>query len=126
MMTKHKLAAILTEIKIFDRGFKISGPVTVQDDQDVTSGWHVQVCYYEPDVNNPDGDAELQESRAWFIPESASETDVVDTAFAAVMRSYDHVVKEHFTYKGKRVFSPHFTMEERLAMAAHQEAEIKK
>lgn len=128
MMTKHRLCQILADIQIFDRMFEVTGPVEIQpsgvttEDSDVTSGWHIQVCYHEPDIYKPDGDAQLQKSRPWFIGEGASESDVVDTAFAAVMRSYDHVVKEHFTYKGKRVFSPHFTVEERLAMAVHQEA----
>jgi len=117
MMTKQRLCAILAEIKIFDRTFKVTGPVTVQDDEDVTCGWHVQICYFEPDISKPNGDAELQESRPWFIAESASDTEVVHTVFAAVMRSYDHVVQEHFTYKGKRVYSPHFALEQRLKMA---------
>lgn len=117
MITRERLAAILTDIKIFDRSFKITGPVTVQDDENVTCGWHVQVCYFEPDIYKPDGDAQLQESRPWFIWEGASESEIVHTVFAAVMRSYDHVVQEHFTYKGKRVYSPHFAVEQRLKMA---------
>lgn len=126
-MTEHRLAAILTDIKIFDRTFKITPVVChAPNDEEVTAGWHVQVCYFEPDIYKPDGDAVLQESRPWFISEAATESEVIDTMFAAVMRSYDHVVKEHFTYKGKRVFSPHFTIEERLAMAAHQEHEAQK
>lgn len=117
MMTKQRLAAILAEIRIFDRTFKITGPVTVQDTEDVMCGWHVQVQYYEPDIYKPDGDQQLQESRPWFIWEGASESEVVHTVFAAVMRSYDHVVQEHFTYKDKRVYSPHFAIEQRLKMA---------
>jgi hypothetical protein len=117
MMTKRRLCKILADIQIFDRLFEVTGPVTVQDDEGVTNGWHVQVCYYEPDVLKPNGNMELQKSRTWFIWEGASESEVVDTAFAAVMRSYDHVVQEHFTYKGKRIFSPHFTVGQRLSMA---------
>lgn len=37
------------------------------------------------------------------------------------MRSYDHVVQEHFTYFGRRVYSPHFPIESRMDMAARHE-----
>jgi hypothetical protein len=104
---KHEvLLAILADIKILDRLF-IATPTR--------NGWHLQVTYNEADIDT--GKLEQQYSRKWFIADEATESDVVDTAFAAVMRSYDHVVQEHFTYKGKRVFSPHFTIEQRLAMA---------
>lgn len=121
-MNRQELEAILADIKIFDRKFIVT-PVTVYPWSEATHelrpvlvlGWHLQVCYDEPDVDT--GKVELQKSREWFVSETATETDVVDTAFAAVMRSYDHVVKEHFTYKGLRIYSPHFTIAQRLAMA---------
>jgi hypothetical protein len=105
-MTHEALFAILDNIKILDRRF-IATPTS--------HGWHLQVTYNETDIDT--GKLEQQCSRKWFISDEATESDVVDTAFAAVMRSYDHVVQEHFTYKGKRVFSPHFTIGQRLAMA---------
>ncbi len=115
MMTALQLETILANIKIFDRTFKIVSAVAGSG-PDKIFGWHVQVCYDEPDIET--GTIGRQESRPWFIAESTGESEIVDTVFAAVMRSYDHVVKEHFTYKGKRVFSPHFTISQRLAMAA--------
>jgi hypothetical protein len=113
-MHEDRLRRILDDVKIFDRTFKIT-PVTVLDHGEASFGMHLQVCYDEPDILT--GKIERQESRPWFISETAGESEVVDTVFACVMRSYDHVVKEHFTYKGKRVFSPHFTIAQRLKMA---------
>lgn len=113
-MKHEQLLAILADIKILDRKF-IATPWTGSVGVHASCGWHLQVTYSEIDIDT--GKLEQQYSRKWFISDEATESDVVDTAFAAVMRSYDHVVQEHFTYKGKRVFSPHFTIGQRLAMA---------
>jgi len=109
-MKHEELLTILGNIKILDRLF-----VTTPTNR----GWHLQVTYNEADVDT--GMIEQQYSRKWFVADDATESDVVDTAFAAVMRSYDHVVQEHFLYKGKRIFSPHFSVEQRLTMAAQHQ-----
>jgi len=109
-MTLEVLRKILANIEIFDRKFEVM-PISLEFD----SGWYLQVTYNEPDVDT--GRVELQKSRKWVIEPGATETDVVHTAFAAVMRSYDHVVQEHFMYKGKRIYSPHFSVEDRLKIA---------
>lgn len=113
-MNIEQVRAILADIQIFDRTFKLT-PFADHAGDEVVHGWHLQVCYFEPDIET--GKVELQESRQWPITDTMDETAIVDTVFAAVMRSYDHVVKEHFTYKGERVFSPHFTIKQRLSMA---------
>lgn len=114
MMTQENLQTILTNIAIFDRSFQITNVWTGEAPTD-RCGWHLQVTYWEKDILT--GKDELQKSRKWLISKEDTETDVVATVFAAVMRSYDHVVQEHFTYKGKRVFSPHFDINGRLALA---------
>jgi len=110
-MTIEKLQTILSNIKCFDRNFKVSEVVIGHD-----LGWHLQVTYFEADIHT--GKEELQKSRKWLISDNDTESDVVHTAFAAVMRSYDHVVQEHFTYYGRRVYSPHFDIAARMEMAA--------
>lgn len=114
MMTTDQLQTILTDIKIFDRSFQITNVWTGEAPTD-RCGWHLQVTYWEKDIHT--GRDELQKSRKWLISKEDTETDVVATVFAAVMRSYDHVVQEHFTYKGRRVFSPHFDINGRLSLA---------
>jgi hypothetical protein len=109
-MTLDEMETILSNIQIFDRKFEIQ-PLIINAEL----GWAIQVTYTEPDIDT--GKLELQKSRRWVIEPNATESDVVHTAFAAVMRSYDHVVQEHFMYKGKRVYSPHFAIEARLKMA---------
>jgi hypothetical protein len=101
LMTKEHLCRIIADISIFDRCFEIN------DCAD--GGWYVQVTYYEADVDT--GATALQKSRKWLVEPSATESDVVRTAYAAVTRSYAHVVSEHFTYRGKRVFGPHVAID---------------
>lgn len=128
-MLTNEVRAILDDIKIFDRTFKLTPVETnesmMQSPYHKQYGWHMQVCYDEADIETgkiETGKIERQESRRWFLSAQMTESEIVDTAFAAVMRSYDHVVQEHFTYKGKRVFSPHFTIDVRMRMAdEHQD-----
>jgi hypothetical protein len=109
-MTNEQLQEILSNISILDRKL-VAHEVVIGHNL----GWHLQVQYMEADIFT--GKLELQKSRKWLIEHDATESDVVETAFSAIMRSYDHVVKEHFLYKGKRVYSPHFDIADRLKMA---------
>jgi hypothetical protein len=38
-------------------------------------------------------------------------SEIVQTAFKAVMTSQEHIAREFFTYRGKQVFGPHFDVE---------------
>lgn len=116
-MTTKDIEDIVSQIEIFDRKFEIKAIHVPMGNINtpIVVGWYLQVTYFEPDVDT--GKVELQKSRKWLIELDASETDVVHTAFSAVMRSYDHVVQEHFMYKGKRIYSPHFSVEDRLKIA---------
>lgn len=114
-MTGKLLREVLDNIKVFDRRFEIREVQVLEDGIVNEHGFLVRVAYEEADIYT--GKVETQRSREWYVPGGSSESEVVHTAFAAVMRSYDHVVQEHFTYKGKRVYSPHFDIEARLKMA---------
>lgn len=111
-MTIQQLRQILDQIQIFDRTFEA---IHLKDEFLL-----FRVTYNEPDIDT--GVIERQCSRWWPIADDATETDIVETAFLAVMRSYDHVVKEHFLYRGRRVYSPHFSIEARIEMCDSQKA----
>jgi len=106
-MSRERLQTILDRIKCLDRQFVL---------HEQGDNFTVCVTYWENNVDT--GHHEKQESRRWLIKHNACETEIVDTAFACVMRSYDHVVQEHFMYDGYRVFSPHFDLQQRIEMAA--------
>lgn len=77
-------------------------------------GFLLQVEYLEPDVQHPDAGPVLQRGRKWYVSSFSTPTEVVETAWAAVQRSVLHQAAEHFTYKGRRIYSRHFAVNARL------------
>lgn len=53
-----------------------------------------------------------QEGRKWFIPSDAKRSFVIQTAFKAVATWQEHEAREHFKYKGARIYGPHFKVDE--------------
>lgn len=105
-----ELSEIISQIECLDRKFVV---------EPLTDGlFTVHVEYLERDVEKgATSEPELQKSRRWIIDVDDDEDAIVNTCFACVMRSYDHVVQEHFRYQGARVFSPHFEIHDRLQLA---------
>ena len=104
-LTFEEVKAIVDRIQFMDRTFRL----LVKD-----NGFLLQVQYMEEDVET--GKMELQSARKWYVSPFFTETEVVETAFAACRRSMDHVLKEHFLYQGRRVYSPHFHIQARMDM----------
>lgn len=79
----------------------------------------LQVRYLEADVDgdprNPE-DLEIQHGRKWVVSRHATPSELVQTAFKAVMTSMEHQAREHFLYRGARVFGPHFDVEKLVAL----------
>lgn len=106
--TLADIKAIISQISFMDRTFRIL---------EKGDGFLLQLQYYEADIENPTGPPLLQRARKWYISPWMTETEIVETAFAACRRSMDHMLKEHFTYQGQRVYSPHFDIKARLDLA---------
>ena len=101
--TIEEVKAIVEGVQFMDRTFRVLPK---------GDGYLLQLQYMEADIHT--GKEELQSSRKWYISPYATESEIVETAFACVQRSMLHVIGEHFLYKGRRVYSPHFLIEERL------------
>jgi hypothetical protein len=69
----------------------------------------LRLHYREADIDT--GVEEWQVSRPWLIDLGCTPSDLVRTAFKAVMTSMEHRAREGFTYKGVRVFGPHFDVD---------------
>ena len=70
---------------------------------------YLQASYHEPDVVT--GKVELQQTRKWILSEHMTKSEIVQTAFKACLTSMEHRTREHFLYKGERVYSPHYDVE---------------
>jgi hypothetical protein len=76
----------------------------------------LQVRYLESDVEGDPSTLEIQHGRKWVVSRHATPSELVQTAFKAVMTSMEHQAREHFTYRGARVFGPHFDVEQLVAL----------
>ncbi len=109
MKTRDEIQKIIDRIEFMDREFRLL---------DKGDGFLLQVTYVEADIDT--GVPEEQRARKWYISPHMTETEIVETAFAACQRSMMHVVGEHFLYLGKRVYSPHFEIDARLELCIHE------
>lgn len=100
-----EVKSIVAGIKFMDRTFRV---------EPMGGGFFLQVQYMEADIET--GAVERQNARKWYISAHSTETEIVETAFKACRTSMEHVLKEHFTYLGRRVYSPHFEIQARLEL----------
>lgn len=84
---------------------------------DKGEGFLLQLVYPEADIYS--GHVEQQNARKWYISPFATETEIVESAYTAVLRSLRHRLGEAFTYQGRRVYSPHLSIVDRWRMADH-------
>jgi hypothetical protein len=50
----------------------------------------------------------IQRGRKWMLSEHMTRNEIVQTCFLAVMTAVEHEVREHFKYRGRKIFNPHF------------------
>ena len=56
----------------------------------------------------------LRSGRKWYISPHATKSEVIRTAFKAVLTCEEHETREQFKYNGHAVFSPHIDVDELL------------
>jgi hypothetical protein len=62
-------------------------------------------------VKLTDDDGTPWTGRKWFISQHSTRSEVVQTAFKAVITAEEHEIRETFKYRGKAVFGPHFDVD---------------
>ena len=70
----------------------------------------LQMNYTEADISWPKA-RKTQTTRKWLISRHSTRSEVVQTALKCLLTSLEHQGREHFHYKGKRVFGPHIDIE---------------
>jgi hypothetical protein len=106
-LTLTDIQEALKNVKFMDREFH----AMTKDD-----GFLIQMSYMEPDVEKPGSEPMLQKTRKWYVSAYMTESEFVETCWAMVCRSQLHVASEHFTYKGRRVYSQHFDVNARIRL----------
>ena len=100
-MTPSEAAATLTEVAY--RGWRFD--VSIEDGD-----------YYLQVVNAAGEDAVTGEplswkGRKWRLSVHMTKSEIVNTAFLAVMTAEEHEIRETFTYKGEPIYSPHYDVD---------------
>jgi hypothetical protein len=104
-LTQAGLEAIVRNVNFMDRVLWVGK---------MGHGFYIQVQYNEACVVT--GKITRQKARKWYVSPFSTETEVIETCFKAVRTSMEHVVREHFTYRGRRVYSPHFHIDARIVL----------
>lgn len=81
----------------------------------IEGGALISGIYWEPDVVEK-GLPQAQKTREWFVALESTKSEVVRTCFKLVMASYEHRVREWFTYKGKAIHQPHYDVDQLAAL----------
>jgi hypothetical protein len=77
---------------------------------------HLKACYMEPDIVT--GKQEEQTTRKWRLSVHMTKSEFVQTVFKCCLTSMEHRTREHFRYRGKAVFGPHFNVDALWDMCA--------
>jgi hypothetical protein len=49
--------------------------------------------------------------RKWFLSQHMTRSEIVQTAFKAVITAMEHEVREGFTFRGEPIYGPHWDVE---------------
>jgi hypothetical protein len=63
------------------------------------------------------GEPQLHCGRKWHLSDRATPSDIVRTAFKAVVTWEEHEARENFRYRGVPVFGPHFEVDDLIDLA---------
>src|SRR5579862_3935883 len=77
--------------------------------QEFSWSW-LQGRYWAEDVDT--GVMALQSTRKWVLSSHMTRSELVQTCLKLVLTSLEHRGREGFLYKGRRVFGPHFDVEQ--------------
>lgn len=112
-MTKLAIEKILEQVKYKDWQFHIEEKHAYETSWDHLGKTHTPITIMYMQVRFPDADLvtgiiETQHGRKWILSKHMTKSEVVATAFKAVMTAEEHEMREKFRYRGRMVYGPHF------------------
>jgi Nucleoside 2-deoxyribosyltransferase like len=99
-LTLSDIQAILADVSFKGHEFLI---------EPSEDGFHIQLRCEEEDVYT--GARSIQTGRKWHVSRCARRSEIVQTAFKAVLTWQEHEAREHFRYRGAQVYGPHFNVD---------------
>lgn len=110
-----RASAIITRIR-FDLG---GAEYTIKAEVSERGEAYVQGSYLEEDVYG--AGPQMQYTRRWVLSPAMTDSEIVFTLFKLCMTSAEHRTREAFMYKGARVCSPHFDVEDLVNLCKTRE-----
>ena len=111
-MAKARYHDLLAAIRYKDWCFAVN---------EMESGWfYLQVVFQA--LNHETGVFEPQHGRKWLLSPHMTKSELVQTAFKAVLTAEEHEARENFFYQGKPVFGPHLDVEALLEVVGRKDA----
>lgn len=85
----------------------------------------LRACFMAID-NDLDGIGvpEEQRSRKWPLSEHMTKTEIIQTAFLAVLKAEEHELREAFKYQGAAIFNSHIGVDELHQVATHADVRV--
>lgn len=77
--------------------------------------YYLQVSFDAPCSKT--GRTQRQRGRKWLLSEHMTDSEIVQTAFLAVLTAVEHEVRESFLFKNQPIFGPHFDVNALVEMA---------
>jgi hypothetical protein len=92
-------------------------------DIDVSSKPFLYARYVEKDIET--GLDELQTTRKWVLSYNMTKSELVQTAFKCCLTSMEHRTRESFKYKGRRIFGPHFDVDQLWSITRNEYMDVR-
>jgi hypothetical protein len=108
-VTRGELTELIGRCRFRDWGWEL---------HDKGDGWLLQVVFEGPDSET--GKVEVQRCRKWYVSSHACRSEVVRTAWKAVVAAVEHETAESFRYDGVSIFSPHIDPDALVTVAKFQ------
>jgi hypothetical protein len=106
-MTRREMLMVLNDVEFRDWIFYLA------PGED-----YLQVKFFEHDKTNPDtGLPTLQHGRKWKLSKHMTKSELVLTAFKAILTAVEHEVREEFRYKGRAILGPHIDVDKLYEVA---------
>lgn len=109
----ERASALLGDVEFLDYEFIVA---------ESHGGVTIRARYMEPDVYAPQNGDEEQLTRKWLISPGMTDSEIVSTAFKCCLTSMEHRTREHFMYKGRRIFGPHFDINDLVEICKDRES----
>lgn len=109
-MNTREAKEILAEVRYQGYSFQVHG------DFDAGPATYLQAFFTAPD-NDDQRFVLATHTRKWLLSRYMTRSELVQTAFKCVLTSIEHEAREQFTYRGQRVFGPHFDVDALVSLA---------